>query len=116
MNCPKNKLFWLMQAKRPEDQENKKEYANNLFIKKIQPGPRKCTFNSSTFTIEIDNSNQISKCCFRCINYLCRKKFHIRINSLYHEFPFFKLKDISENLKSFSHLELNAEKAWKLLK
>ena len=105
-----------MQPIRPEEQENEKEYANNLYIKKILPGPRKCTCNSSTFTIQIDNSNKISKSCFLCTNYLCRKKYPIRINSLYQEFPFFKLKDITEILKCFLCFELNAEKALKLLK
>ena len=53
-----------MQPIRQEEQENEKAYANNLYIKKILPGPRKCTCNSSTFTIQIDNSNKTSKCSF----------------------------------------------------
>ena len=105
-----------MQPIRQEEQENEKEYANSLYIKKILPGPGTCSCNSSNFTIQMDNSNKTSKCCFRCNNYLCRKKFPIRINSLYQEFPFFKLKDITEILKCFLCLELNAEKALKLLK
>ena len=104
-----------MEPIRQEEQENEKAYANNLYIKKILPGPKKCTCNSSNFTIQTDNSNITSKCCFRCTNYLCRKKFPIRINSLYSEFPFFKLRDITEILKCFLCLELNAEKALRYL-
>ena len=35
---------------------------------------------------------------------------------MYQEFPFFKLKDITEILKCFLFIELNAEKALKYLK
>ena len=105
-----------MQPKRQKEQENEKAYANNLYIKNFFLGPRKCTCNSYTFTIQIDNSNKTSKCSFSWNNYICRKKFPIRINSMYQEFPFFKLKDITEILKCFLFIELNAEKALKYLK
>ena len=44
-----------MQAIRHNEQENEKEYANYLYIKKILPGPQTCSCNSFNFTIQFDN-------------------------------------------------------------
>lgn len=41
----------------------------------ILKGPGKCNCNSNNFTIQKDNSNKTSNCCYRCHNYKCRKKY-----------------------------------------
>lgn len=62
---------------------NELDLANALYHKGYLPGPNKCTYNNTQFTIQQDSSNKTSNCYFRFQNYKCRKKYAIRINSFF---------------------------------
>ena len=64
------------------------------------------------FEIYNDSHNKASEYNFRCINYKCRKKYSIRINSFFYSFPFISLKIISEVIKTFLCIECNLEEAY----
>ena len=105
-----------MQPNVPQQNENEIKYSTELYTKGILPGPGVCVCQSKIFTIQWDNSNKTSKCCFLYKNQKCWRKFSIRIKSLYNEFPFHKLKDKTKLLNCFLCLEFNWEKAYKYLK
>ena len=90
-----------------EDKENnlnvnETTFANELFSKGWLPGPLKCSLcNGINFSIQNDRNNKTSGFCFRCLNYKCKKKYNIRINSIFEKFPQQKLSLITEIIKSF---------------
>ena len=89
---------------------NEQNVANQLFKAGFLPDPGKCSYVSESFTIQIDDSNTTSGICFRCTNNKCRKKFSIRINSLFAKFPQIKLRDLTEVINCFVCLEFNKKK------
>ena len=95
---------------------NEENVANQLYKAGFLPGPGKCSCESESFSIRIDNSNFTSGICFRCTNNKCRKKFSIRINSLFAKFPQIKLRDLTEIINCFICLEFNTKKAVTYLK
>ena len=71
----------------------------NFFSKGWLTGPLKCTLcNGINFSIQNDSSNKTSGCCFRCLNYKCKKKYNIRINSIYEKIPQQKLSYLQKLL------------------
>ena len=53
---------------------NETTLAKELFSKGWLIGPLKCTLcNGINFSIQNDTSNKTSGCCFRCLNYKCKK-------------------------------------------
>lgn len=68
--------------------DTEQEFATYLYKKGFLKGPGKCQCNCENFSIQNDNSNKTSGCIFRCLNYKCRKKYSVRINSLFELFPY----------------------------
>ena len=95
---------------------NEENVANQLYKAGFLPGPGKCSCESESFSIQIDNSNTTSGICFRCTNNKCRKKFSILKNSFFAKFPKIKLRDLTEIINCFICLEFNTKKAVTYLK
>lgn len=69
-----------------------------------------------TIIFRYDSYNKTSGFSFRCLNTKCRRKYSVLINSFFNLFPYVPLKIISEVIKTFLCIELNAEEAYKYLK
>ena len=90
-------------------QEDETNYAKYLYVKGFLPGPIKCSCGGTNFNIYKDSQYCISQCSFRCLNISCRKRYQIRINSLFNKFPYIRLDLISEIINSFITLEFNVK-------
>ena len=90
-------------------------FANYLFEKSYLPGPIKCVCGGTSFVIYKDSTNQTSGCSFRCPNTFCRRRYPIKINSLFEKFAYIRLDIMAEVINCFICLELNAKKAKKYL-
>ena len=64
------------------------------------PGPVKCDWGNIEFRLKVVNNYKESKICYRCSNYKCKKRFNVRTNSFFAEFPQIRLLTISEVIKS----------------
>ena len=96
--------------------ENEIEIAENLYQKKILPGPGQYKCGCIKFNIYKDTNSKISLCSFRCANNKCRMKYQIRINSFYSQFPMIPLRIVSEVISCFISKEINTEKAYSYIK
>ena len=95
--------------------KNEIEVANTLYIKNYLPGPGTCSCGKNNYSIQVDNSNKTSLCCFRCGNYQCRKKYPVRINSFYSKCSKIPLRIVSEVISCFLCKKFNVEKAKNLI-
>jgi len=95
------------------DQGNNNEYDYAIFLEKkgLLPGPGKCQCQSEEFIIQKDCTDKTSGCIFRCRNNKCRKKFSVRINSLFELFLYNTLNLITSIIYCFICLEYNVHKA-----
>jgi hypothetical protein len=96
-------------------QNNETDLAKMLFNEGYLPGPKECLCGSKTFSIQGDKANKTSGCTFRCTNNKCRRKYAIRINSFFQQFPQIKMEIIIKVLELFICDEINVEKAKKIL-
>ena len=94
--------------------KNEIEVANTLY-KKNYLLKGNCLCGKNNYSIQVDNSNKTSLCCFRCGNYHCRKKYPVRINSFYAKFSKITLRIVSEVISCFLCKEFNVEKAKNLI-
>ena len=104
-----------MQNIQNDKDKTEKELAILLHKKNMLSGPTKKGCNSTNFVFQTDLSNKTSDCYFRRCNYKSRNKYQIRINSIFSEFPFHKLKIIYEIIICFLCYEFNVEKVIKYL-
>jgi hypothetical protein len=95
--------------------QTEKDFALYLRDKGLLPGPEQCKYNCKIFSIQKDISSKTSQCVFRCANSKCRRKFRIRIKSLYVLFPYITLRLISEIINCFICRNLNAQDAVKYI-
>ena len=97
-------------------------HVNNIFVSEIEyskylrnaryiPGPTECDYGNNKFEIYNDSYNKASGCSFRCLNTKCRRKYSIRINSLFNLFPFVSLMVISEVIKTFLCIEFKCQRS-----
>ena len=75
-------------------------YASKLKEMGHLPGPEKWDCGNTEFRLEVDNNYKVSKICYRCSNHKCKKRFNVRINSFFSDFPQIRLLTISEVIKS----------------
>ena len=78
------------------------------------PGPEHYICGSNNFAIYKDILYKI--CSFRYLNNQFRRKYPIRINSLFNKFPFRRIDIISKIIKCFLILEFNTKKTKTYLK
>jgi len=96
-----------------ESNENKNDeysYSIQLYKMGYLKGPKEYKCGRTSFSIQNDANNKTSGCIFSCINYKCKLKYSIRINSLFDNLPNIKLSIISEIIKAFICLDLNVGK------
>ena len=91
-------------------QEDETNYAKYLYVKGFLPGPIKSSCGGTNFNIYKDSQYSTSQSSFRCLNNSCRKRYQIRINSLFHKFPYIRLDLISEIINCFVTFEFNVNK------
>ena len=91
-------------------QEDETNYAKYLYVKGFLPGPIKCSCGGTNFNIYKDSQYSTSQCSFKCLNNSCRKRYQIRINSLFNKFPYIRLDLISEIINCFLTLEFNVKR------
>ena len=96
--------------------KKEKQNMQNIYPKGYLPGPGTCSCGNKNFIIQNDSYSKTSGCIFRCSNYKCRKRYPIRINSLFAKFPNQRLDVISEILVCFLCLEKNVKKTVEYLK
>lgn len=72
------------------------------------PGPGVCKCGNDKFYIQYDKNLKTSKAIFRYINKNCRYRHQICINFFYSNYPQLELKTVSEIIKCFLALEMNA--------
>ena len=89
--------------------EEETNYAKYLYDKGYLPSPIKCTCGGTNFTIYKDSQYSTSQCSFRCLNNSSRKRYQIRINSLFNKFTYVRLDLISEVINCFINLEFNVK-------
>lgn len=78
-------------------------------------GPINCKCGSYNIAIYKDSTYHTSGCSFRCNNNLCRRRYPIRINSLFEKFSYIRLEIIAEIINCFISLDINAKKAQQYL-
>lgn len=96
-----------------EDTKPEFEYATKLNHLGYLPGPENCKCGNKHLVIEIDNSQKTSKVCFRCNKSNCRRKYNIRANSFFSEFPKIRLLTISEVIKCILCYNFNINDTFK---
>ena len=71
-----------------QNSEKEKQFAEYLLNKGYIKGPEKCQYGCAKFYIQKDSSNKNTGCIFLWENYKCRKKYSVRINSIFELFPY----------------------------
>ena len=74
-------------------------FAIQLLYKGILKMPDICSCGKNKFTLQKDNSCKTSGICYRCNNYKCKKKFSVRNNTIFANFPKLKLTECFEVMK-----------------
>ena len=90
-------------------QGDETNYAKYLYVKGFLPGLIKCSCLGTNFNIYKDSQYSTNQCNFRCLNNSFRKRYQIRINSLFNKFPYIRLDLISEIINCFITLEFNVK-------
>ena len=79
--------------------EDEIKYIKQLYSKGYLPGPSECSCKSKIFkifNIYKDKQYKINFMSFRCVNYLCRKKYGIICNFFFNKFSSHKIRTICE--------------------
>ena len=79
------------------------------------PGPYTWCCGNAEFRIQLDNIYKTSKICYRCSNYKCKKRYNVRINSFFEDFPQIRLITVSEVIKSMLCFNFNIKDTFKYL-
>ena len=90
-------------------------FAIQLLDKEILKMPDICSCGKNNFTLQKDNSCKTSGICYRCNNYKCKKKFSVRNNTIFANFPKLKLTECFEVMKCCLCYEMNITAAYKYM-